>query len=79
MIQKITNHNIEELLCDPKSYISAEEDEVLLKFINDKNQHTFYIMVGYDEDKEKYNIVLEDDEQTADIYCDESELFSKYC
>lgn len=78
MMQIITKHNINMLLQNPKEYISSEQDEVLLKFVNEDTQNCFYIMVGYDEDKERYYLVLEDDEQTADIYCESSELFQKY-
>lgn len=81
MIQVICKDNVEDVLTFPQYYVGSDQDLVLLKIYhpNDIDNPT-YIMIGCNED-EKYYLVVEDNETSADYYPEDgdtlSELFEK--
>lgn len=79
MVEIITSAPLGDLLERPRNYLSCEEDEVLLGFTHSYTGEVFYLMAGVDERNGSLYFVLEDDEQSEDIYC-EDDVFNKiYC
>ena len=77
MIQVVCKENIEEVLMFPQYYVDSSEDLVLLKIYDkDDIDNPTYIMVGCDED-EKYYLVVEDNETSADYYPEDGETLSE--
>jgi hypothetical protein len=65
------------MLVNPHKYITPYTDEVILK--DEKpNESTVMLMLGYDEEKESYYFVLEDDNVSEDIYCEKEKLVCKF-
>ena len=68
---------IDDMLKHPHRYISPNEDTVILKVIN-PNESPIILMLGYDEEKQSYYFVIEDDDVSEDIYCEKENLTYKF-
>ena len=79
MVEIITRSPLESLLESPRNYLSCEEDEILLSFTHSYTGEAFYLMAGIDEKSNSLYFVLEDDEQSEDIYCDDDMFYKNYC
>lgn len=79
MIEIITSAPLDDLLECPRDYLSYEEDEVLLSFTHSYTGEIFYLMAGIDERSDSLYFVLEDDEQSEDIYCEDDVFYKNYC
>ena len=79
MIQVITKNPLDELIKQPRNYLSTEEDEILISFTHSYTGEIFYLMAGIDENNGSLYFVLEDDDQSEDIYCDDDMFYKNYC
>lgn len=74
MIEVLCKENIEEVLMYPQHYIDDTQDVALLRIINkDGVCNPTYIMVGQDEQDERYYLVVEDNDSSEDYYPEDSE------
>lgn len=79
MFQVITKNPLDELIRNPRNYLTIEEDEVLLQFTHRHTGETFYLMAGIDDDSQQLYLVLEDEDQTSDIYCKDDNFYNNFC
>ena len=78
MIQIITQNFINDMLQHPHRYITPEQDELILKSIKEDASNPTLLMLGYDEEKESYYFVVEDNEVSNDIYCETDKLIEVF-
>lgn len=79
MVEIVTSAPLDDLIERPRNYLSYEEDEVLLSFTHSYTGEVFYLMAGIDERSGSLYFVLEDDEQSEDIYCEDDVFRKIYC
>jgi hypothetical protein len=74
MVQIITKHSIDDMLLHPDIYVDEYEDIVLLKVFGKDVSNPTILMLGYDDKRDSYYFVVEDDEVSEDIYCEKENL-----
>lgn len=74
MVEIITEHSIDDMLMFPNIYISEDIDTVLLRVFGKDVFNPTMIMLGYDDKKDSYYFVVEDDDVSEDIYCETKNL-----
>lgn len=74
MVEIITEHSIDDMLLHPEIYISEDMDIVLLRVFGKDASNPTMLMLGYDDKKESYYFVVEDNDVSEDTYCETKEL-----
>lgn len=74
MVQIITEHSIDDMLLHPEIYISEDLDIVLLKVFGKDVSNPTMLMLGYDDKKESYYFVVEDNDVSEDRYCEKEKI-----
>lgn len=77
MLQAVTRLPIIDILKNPQEYITSYTDEVLLK-VEQPDSPVVMLMLGYNDERQSYYFVVEDDYNTQDIYCEREELVQKF-
>ena len=73
-IEILCKENVEEVLMYPQYYVDDTQDIALLRIIYDCDvSNPTYILVGQDEQDERYYLVVEDNETSEDYYLEDSE------
>lgn len=72
---EIINKNYEDMLKNPDNYPEIKEQDIILVKVHPYNG---MIMLGYDDERQSYYFVVEDDNETNDIYCVKSNLEKKF-
>lgn len=78
MIQVITEYPIHDMLLHPEDYIDEYEDTVLIKVFEEDHNNPIIIMLGYDDKKNSYYFVIEDNDISEDVYCATDKLVDTY-
>lgn len=74
MVQIITEYSIDDMLLHPEIYISEDLDIVLLKVFGKDVSNPTMLMLGYDDKKESYYFVVEDNDVSEDRYCEKEKI-----
>ena len=78
LVEILCKENIEEVLMDPEHYVDDTQDVVLLRIIDEDDvSNSTYIMIGQDEQDERYYLVVEDNDVSEDYYPEDSETLSE--
>ena len=80
MIEVRFHENIEETLSDPEKHITSDSDIYLLRIYSPQTKNNpICIMVGKNEDDNRFYIVVEDNDGSTDVYPENGEtLLSLY-
>lgn len=71
---------IVEKLAYPEKYVTADCDVPLMKITTeDEPDNPISILLGYDEERDKYYLVAEDNEISEDYYGDSENLGDLFC
>ena len=74
MVEIITEHSIDDMLMFPNIYVSDDTDIVLLRVFGKDVSNPTMLMLGYDDEKDSYYFVVEDNDASEDIYCETKNL-----
>ena len=74
MVQILTCYPIDDILENPKDYISEDFDKPLLQFIHNDVLNPVVLMLGYNETTNIYYFTLEDNDTSEDFYCFDGNL-----
>ena len=72
-IKIISKYPIKDILQNPAKYIDENDDELLLKFVNDTSNPVL-LLLGYDDENDSYYFTLEDNNSSEDFYCKDGNL-----
>jgi hypothetical protein len=74
MVQILTHYPIDDILENPKDYISEDFDKPLLQFIHHDVSNPVILMLGCNETTNIYYFTLEDNDTSEDFYCFDGNL-----
>ena len=74
MVEIITEHSIDDILLFPNIYVGEDMDMVLLRVFGKDVSNPTMIMLGYDDKKDSYYFVVEDNDVSEDVYCETKNL-----
>lgn len=72
---EIKNKRYQDMLNNPDNYPEIKDQDIVLVEVHPYKE---MIMIGYDDEKQSYYLVTEDDETTQDNYCEKSNLKKKF-
>lgn len=81
MVEVLCKENLDEVLEDPQFYAVDWEDRALVRVFGKDASNPTYILIGQDEEDERYYLVVEDNDICEDYYVEDGqtleELFNK--